>query len=118
MVPASAFTEPAMMLETVDLPAPFSPSRATSSPGRMSKPISCRTLTGPKLLVMPESTSPPVSPELAALVIDGGPRSGMLLDELLDVLLRRQRGVLQLVGRQLLAGNELDGRVDRKAAHA
>ena len=36
-----------MMLETVDLPAPFSPSSATTSPGRTSKLASARTWIGP-----------------------------------------------------------------------
>src|SRR3954467_5007525 len=42
---------PAMPLTRVDLPAPLSPTSAVTSPGYTSKSTSCRTWTGPKLLL-------------------------------------------------------------------
>src|SRR4030095_3416836 len=104
MVPLSAFTEPAMMLETVDLPAPFSPSSATTSPGLTSKLASGSTWLGPELLQMPcrESTAGAAlhsTGGLWAVMIYAECSSGMGRDELLDVVLCRQRRVLQLFGR-------------------
>jgi len=45
--PASGCTSPAMIDDKVDLPAPFSPSRANTSPGRMSTLTCDNTCTGP-----------------------------------------------------------------------
>src|SRR4249919_2153293 len=48
---------PAMALTNVDFPAPLSPTRATTSPGRTSKSTSLSAWTGPKLLLTPFSVS-------------------------------------------------------------
>jgi len=43
MVPLVGRMAPAMMFDRVDLPAPFSPSSATTSPGRTSRSMPDRT---------------------------------------------------------------------------
>ncbi len=52
-VPASGRWTPMSTFMSVDLPAPFSPSRAWTSPARTSKSMPRRTWKGPKALVMP-----------------------------------------------------------------
>src|ERR1700751_747256 len=44
---------PEMVLTSVDLPAPLSPTSATTSPGRTSKSTSWSACTGPKRLLTP-----------------------------------------------------------------
>ena len=51
--PSSAVWMPAMVFTSVDFPAPLSPTRATTSPGRTSKSTSLSAWTGPKLLLTP-----------------------------------------------------------------
>src|SRR5213075_3240167 len=46
-----------MHLTSVDLPAPLSPTSAVTSPACAVKSTSRRTCTGPKLLLMPRSSS-------------------------------------------------------------
>src|SRR5215211_2444626 len=48
---------PAMILTRVDLPAPLSPTRATTSPGRTSRSTPSSAWTGPKLLLTPSRAS-------------------------------------------------------------
>src|SRR4029079_6737073 len=55
----------AIVLASVDLPAPLSPTRAVTCPGWMARSTSCSTCTAPKLLLMPRSSSSG-SPCLAA----------------------------------------------------
>src|SRR5215203_2722657 len=108
MVPESGFNAPAMMLDIVDLPAPFSPRRATTSPGATSKLASSRTRIGPKLFEMLRTESPLAGPSTASAPDITPLGSGMLGDEAFHVLLRGQRGVLELLGGHLLAGDEFD----------
>src|SRR6266404_8160691 len=51
--PASAGCRPVMILTSVDLPAPFSPTRAWMVPGATSKATSRTASMPPKLLLMP-----------------------------------------------------------------
>src|SRR5215207_5890115 len=53
IVPPSAGWIPAIVFTSVDLPAPLSPTSATTSPGRTSKSTSLSAWTGPKLLLTP-----------------------------------------------------------------
>src|SRR6267142_2995116 len=53
ITPASGLCAPARMRMRVDLPAPFSPMRACTSPGNRSKPTFCRARTPGKDLSMP-----------------------------------------------------------------
>src|SRR5690242_17648902 len=46
---------PEIVLTSVDLPAPLSPTSATTSPGRTSKSTSWSACTGPKRLLTPFS---------------------------------------------------------------
>src|SRR6266496_4128683 len=61
--PSSAGATPAMTLTRVDLPAPLSPTRATTSPSRTSKFTSLSARTAPKRLLIPwsERTGVPVA---------------------------------------------------------
>src|SRR3954466_13522200 len=54
IVPASGTWAPARILSSVDLPAPFSPSRAITSPRRTSKSTPCSACTPGKLLAIPD----------------------------------------------------------------
>ena len=56
-VPESARSAPVMILMSVDLPAPFSPTSAWTSPGRTSKDTPCRARTAPNDLVMARASS-------------------------------------------------------------
>ena len=51
--PADGSSEPETILIRVDLPAPLSPSRPTTSPARTSRLTPSSATTGPKCLVMP-----------------------------------------------------------------
>src|SRR3954462_5968011 len=66
---------PAMHLIRVLFPAPLSPTRAVTSPGRTSKSTSRRTWTAPKLLLIPrrDSNSRCCPPE-ALLIASTAPR--------------------------------------------
>src|SRR5918996_3571116 len=55
--PELGSSEPERILIRVDLPAPLSPSRPTTSPGRTSKPTSSSATTGPKRLVRASTRS-------------------------------------------------------------
>src|ERR1700733_12742590 len=122
-----------MIEASVDLPAPFSPSSAIASPGRTSSLTSLRTVIGPYFLPMPRRERPPTlrSDGSCEAVMTAAPaRSGrgggapptplvlrMLVDETRDVVLRRQRRVLKLLRRQLVALHQRDRRVEAHAAH-
>src|SRR4051794_33347188 len=54
IVPASGTWAPARILSRVDLPAPFSPSSAITSPRRTSKSTPCSACTPGKLLLIPD----------------------------------------------------------------
>jgi hypothetical protein len=56
-VPRSARTRPNATRMSVDLPAPFSPSRACTVPARTSSVTSCSARTAPNCLWMPRSES-------------------------------------------------------------
>src|SRR5215207_300684 len=62
IVPPSAGWIPAIVFTSVDLPAPLSPTSATTSPGRTSKSTSLSAWTGPKLLLTPFRASTGVLP--------------------------------------------------------
>src|SRR5437763_16276744 len=53
MAPASGATAPLSTFMSVDLPAPFSPTRAWASPGRRSRSTPLRAAVGPNDLRMP-----------------------------------------------------------------
>ena len=55
--PSSISWMPAIALTSVDLPAPLSPTSATTSPAWTSKSTSVSASTGPKLLLTPSSAS-------------------------------------------------------------
>ena len=55
LTPSSGGTMPAMVLTSVDLPAPLSPTRATTSPARTSKSTSVSAWTAPNRLLIPRS---------------------------------------------------------------
>ena len=57
IAPASGRIVPVATFMSVDLPAPFSPSRACTSPGSTSSETSVRAATPPKLLEMPDMAS-------------------------------------------------------------
>src|SRR3982074_790527 len=52
MWPAAGFWKPEMILISVDLPAPLSPSSPSTSPFLRCRLMSCRAVTGPKRLAM------------------------------------------------------------------
>src|SRR4051794_31017009 len=56
-LPASIVWMPEIALTRVDLPAPLSPTSATTSPARASKSTSSKACTGPKRLLTPSSAS-------------------------------------------------------------
>src|SRR5215211_3627041 len=62
MLPSSAGWIPAIVFTRVDLPAPLSPTRATTSPSWTSKSTSLSAWTGPKLLLTPFRASTGVLP--------------------------------------------------------
>ncbi len=66
MVPESAWCTPARTLTRVDLPAPLSPTMATTSPAPTSRSMSVSAFTAPKVLVTPRRLSRAV----------GGPAAG------------------------------------------
>src|SRR5438874_2672712 len=57
IVPESAAKMPETTLISVDLPAPLSPTRATTSDGRTSKRTSVSACTAPNRLLMPRSSN-------------------------------------------------------------
>src|SRR3569833_1992158 len=131
-VPSAAVSAPETSLMRVDLPAPFSPTRAGTSPGRTSKSTPSSARTPPYRLRMPVSLSsgslsvmdPPSAPPRA--LRGGRARSVVVLVDVVlgdlqrvaeqDLLLLREvlhRGQLgvDLVGRlQRGALVDLDGR--------
>ena len=58
MVPASGRLSPRIMSMVVVLPAPFGPSRATTSPGAMWMSTPRTALTAPKDLTSPTAETP------------------------------------------------------------
>src|SRR5215210_3180343 len=137
--PVSEGNTPAMMFDSVDLPAPFSPSSATTSPGATSRSMWCNACVAPNRLETLRTTSPdcsaedrtvlalpvacPISHRSIALTFSGAPgrrRSGVLGDVfvcLLRVGLGEQEGLLQLGGWQLLLRGQVKGRLDRQPSH-
>ena len=65
MRPSSAGWMPAIVFTNVDLPAPLSPTRATTSLWFTWKSTSLRACTGPKLLLTPSSASTGVLPSIS-----------------------------------------------------
>ena len=57
MEPEVGAWTPARTLTSVDLPAPLSPTRATTSPARTSRSMSVRAETAPNCLQMPRRLS-------------------------------------------------------------
>ena len=56
-VPRSAASSPAIMRRSVDLPQPYMPTSDRNSPGRTERSIAFSTVSAPKLLPMPLSSS-------------------------------------------------------------
>src|SRR5919206_1936066 len=115
---------PAMTLTRVDLPAPLSPTSATTSPAWTPKSTSSSARTGPKLLLTPSRARTGVSafmvqdsfPPSAAAGDAGAPPAGP--SSLLDAGLLARRGVL--AGAYLLGRPERvlhDGVVDVALGH-
>src|SRR5213080_2901111 len=65
MMPASGLTAPLTTFISVDLPAPFSPTRAWTSPRRSSRSTPLRACVEPNRLLMPRITRAS-SPEACA----------------------------------------------------
>src|SRR5829696_5368282 len=70
--PESAWWIPATHLIRVDLPAPLSPTRAITSPGRTSKSTSLSAWTEPKLFEIPWSSSRGVGAEAVVTAGEDG----------------------------------------------
>src|SRR5829696_7504584 len=72
--PSSGGYTPAMVLTRVDLPAPLSPTRATTSPASTLNSMSLRAWTAPKRLDTPviDSTGAEVVVMLCSLLREGG----------------------------------------------
>src|SRR5829696_1534803 len=70
--PLSAAWMPATHLISVDLPAPLSPTRAITSPGRTSKSTSLSAWTEPKLFEIPWSSSRGVGAEAVVTAGEDG----------------------------------------------
>src|ERR1044071_8952085 len=63
-----------MVLTSVDLPAPLSPTRASTSPARTSSSMFFKAWTAPKRLETPRSASTvPVATGVGVTVIDSAP---------------------------------------------
>src|SRR6202012_5286591 len=62
--PVSGFWNPAMILISVDLPAPLSPNSPSTSPLRRCRLMSRRAVVGPKLLAMCSTRSTSSGAEL------------------------------------------------------
>src|SRR3954468_18936819 len=58
---------PAMVFTSVDLPAPLSPTRPTTSPGATSRSTPSRACTAPNLLLTPRSESKGLSAFISVL---------------------------------------------------
>src|SRR3954463_6325541 len=65
--PSSGRWKPEMILISVDLPAPLSPSRPSTSPLRRCRLISRSAVTGPKRLATPSTRSTSLFSDTAAL---------------------------------------------------
>src|SRR5699024_3492950 len=82
MVPESAACTPASIFTSVDLPAPLSPTTATTSPAATSRSTWVRAATAPKDLLTPRRVST-VEPATGAVVLIrclGCSRCGRSLD--------------------------------------
>src|SRR3954449_7634376 len=98
---------PEMALIKVDLPAPLSPTRATTSPWPTSKSTSVSARTAPKLLLTPFSSSRGVF----------GPAAGLVAVASVTSLLLPRRGPFAhsltfLLQPDLLAGRRIGRRAD------
>src|SRR5712691_11206783 len=78
-----------MQLSTLVLPAPFGPTRANSSPGRVANDTSSRTLKPPNRSVRRSTARSAIPPPAAAILLDGAVApplaAGVAEVELLDV---------------------------------
>src|SRR3954454_20172467 len=90
--PASALCTPASTLISVDLPAPFWPSRQWTSPGRTSSSTPSSARTPGKVLTMPVSVSSGWSGAVICGHLHPALRSGRVDDRL------RQHGGAQPIG--------------------
>src|SRR5215204_2682503 len=88
--PVSEGKTPAMMLERVDFPAPFSPNRATTSPGRTCRSMLCSAWVAPNRFDTPWTTSPRRSVDCVSVVdvmvllLESAPGRRHLTDEFPD----------------------------------
>src|SRR3954447_16265288 len=122
--PSSGLYRPYTTFINVDLPAPFSPSRACTSPGIRSRSTrSLATMSGGKRLVMPRSSSTGVpEPRVRSGVADA--TASVLLDDrgrldLAGLDLGSDHGELRLDRRRHLGVDALDARtVLGQAEHA
>src|SRR5512147_3258251 len=89
--PESGCNAPLNSLSRVDLPAPFSPTRACTSPGRSSKSTSLSARTPGKLLDTASSLRGLAAPDGAAAGSRGGTPGGPVA---LSGLLRKARDIL------------------------
>src|SRR3954449_118072 len=106
ILPESGVLIPAIVLTSVDLPAPLSPTSATTSPERISKSTSWRACTGPKLLLTPWSASTGVSVLIHLLLRSSGGRRRPVAPPADRLLLDAGR----LAGVRVLRGADLLGR--------
>src|SRR5262245_38118471 len=68
--PASGRCTPVMIFTAVDLPAPFSPSNASTCPARSSRPTPASACTPPKRFSIPTRDSAGASADTAGAVAD------------------------------------------------
>src|SRR5258708_28758122 len=69
MLPASLGYTPVSTLISVDLPAPFCPISACTSPANRRRPTPCSTRTPKKLLAMPDSSNTGLAARALILVL-------------------------------------------------
>ena len=88
IVPASGFSNPAIIRNTVVLPEPDGPSIAKNSPSPMSRLTSSAAVTAPKRLVSPRSESATVD-EMGDDTVDDMGESLDKCRRVADVLVRQ-----------------------------
>src|SRR5947208_3372718 len=103
--PSSGWYSPVRIFESVDLPAPFSPSRAWTSPGRASKSTWSLASTPGKRLVIPRMATAGTCPAVttSALMATGSAAFRAADDPLHEPVDR-----VQIAHAQLRAGWDLD----------
>src|SRR5262245_5555174 len=108
MTPASGVTAPLSTFIKVDLPAPFSPMRACTSPGRSSRSTPRSACVEPKRLLMPrivKRAADMACPPASLLLELGQLELALLLERRLEEL-PRGLGLEVVFRQQVFAGAE------------